>query len=236
MAIVNDNKDRRSGVNTWISFLLLIKDMFAPKEHKTGSTTEYRTMTDNNLTDALKDNYDAGYQHSLADHAPKSAQENVVESVKLNGTALTVTNKSVDIPVPLISTDIYSDRESNVKTASPKAVVAYIADIVAQLSGSGLRYKKLVEGEYDPDTGVPTVEGVEGWFYFVPIVGTTNNAHNEYLYIDGVYEFIGTTTVDLSGYMKKDDIVEFTTEEVQAIWSQVFSGSSNSGADGGVEE
>lgn len=222
MAIINDNKDRRSGVNTWISFLLLIKGMFAPKEHKTGSTTEYRTMTDNNLTDVLKNNYDTGYQHSLSDHAPKNAQENVVESVKLNGTALKITNKSVDIPVPSISTDIYSDRESNVKTASPKAVVAYIADMIAQLSGSGLQYKKLVEGEYDPDTGVPTVDGVEGWFYFVPIVGTANNAHNEYLYINGAYEFIGTTSIDLSDYMKKDDIVEFTAEEVNAIWAEVF--------------
>lgn len=236
MAIINDGKDRRSGVNTWISFLLLIKDMFAPKEHKTGSTTEYRTMTDNNLTDALKTNYDAGYQHSLADHAPKSAQENVVESVKLNGTALTVTNKSVDIPVPLISTDPYADRDSDLKTVSPKAMITYIANQLQSITGAGIQYHILKEGEYDADSGLPTVTGTEGHFYFVPITGTTNNAYNEYLYIGSVYEFLGTTQVDLSNYMKKDDIIEFTTEEVQAIWSQVFSKNSNSGSDGGVEE
>lgn len=34
-------------------------------------------QTDNNLTDAMKQNYDAAYQHSQASHAPTDAQKNV---------------------------------------------------------------------------------------------------------------------------------------------------------------
>lgn len=53
------------------------------------------------------------------------AQVNVLEGVKVNGTALTPTNKVVDVPVPsvpTISTNIQTDKASDLKTASPKAV------------------------------------------------------------------------------------------------------------------
>ena len=57
-------------------------------------------LSKNDLSDALKANYDAAYEHSQIAHAPANAQENVIESVKVNGTAVTVTGKAVDISVP----------------------------------------------------------------------------------------------------------------------------------------
>jgi hypothetical protein len=55
---------------------------------------------DNDLTNALKANYDAAYAHSQAAHAPASAQENVIETLKVNGAAQAVSDKAVDITVP----------------------------------------------------------------------------------------------------------------------------------------
>lgn len=40
------------------------------------------------------------YDHSQSAHAPSNAQANVIETVKVNGTALTPSNKAVDISVP----------------------------------------------------------------------------------------------------------------------------------------
>lgn len=40
------------------------------------------------------------YDHSQSSHAPSNAQANVIETVKVNGTALTPSNKAVDISVP----------------------------------------------------------------------------------------------------------------------------------------
>ena len=57
-------------------------------------------LSTNDLTDALKDNYDTAYTHSQTPHAPANAQANIIESVKVNGTALTITSKAVDITVP----------------------------------------------------------------------------------------------------------------------------------------
>ena len=59
-----------------------------------------KSLSTNDLTNALKQNYDVAYTHSQAAHAPVGAQANVIESVKVNGTALTVTNKSVNVTVP----------------------------------------------------------------------------------------------------------------------------------------
>lgn len=57
-------------------------------------------LSKNDLSDALKANYDAAYEHSQVAHAPANAQANVIESVKVNGSALTITDKAVDIAVP----------------------------------------------------------------------------------------------------------------------------------------
>jgi hypothetical protein len=57
-------------------------------------------LSTNDLTDELKGQYDAAYAHSQVAHAPADAQANIIESVKVNGTALTITDKAVDITVP----------------------------------------------------------------------------------------------------------------------------------------
>ena len=57
-------------------------------------------LSTNDLTNELKSNYDAAYAHLSAAHAPASAETNIIEVVKVNGTALTVTDKAVNVTVP----------------------------------------------------------------------------------------------------------------------------------------
>ncbi len=66
-------------------------------------------LSTNDLTDALKANYDAAYTHSQVTHAPSNAQANVIESVKVNGTAQTVVGKAVDITVPTKVSELDND-------------------------------------------------------------------------------------------------------------------------------
>ena len=54
-------------------------------------------LSTNDLTNALKANYDAASTHAQSSHAPAGAQVNVIESIKVNGTALPVSNKAVEI-------------------------------------------------------------------------------------------------------------------------------------------
>ena len=64
-------------------------------------------LSTNDLTAVLKGQYDAAYEHSTAAHAPVNAQSNIIETVKVNGTALTPdTAKAVDIAVPTDNADL----------------------------------------------------------------------------------------------------------------------------------
>lgn len=220
MAIINDGKGRRLGENALIDLLLLIKNKFVSKEYKTGSTTAYKTLSDNDLTDELKQKYDAAHSHSTAAHAPTDAQANIIEAVKVNGTALNIDEKTVDIAIPLMSTDIAADKTSTAKTASAKAVFDYVSAALA--GASSLSFNILESGQYDAETGVPTIEGASNFIYLVPDENSVNNVYAEYIYVNGAFECIGKTAVDLDGYLKEEDLVEYTTEEMNAIWSSVF--------------
>ena len=63
------------------------------------------------------------YEHSQTDHAPADAQANVIESVKVNGTALEIKDKAVDIMVP---TGALADKDEVAKTDLAEALVAEI--------------------------------------------------------------------------------------------------------------
>lgn len=67
-------------------------------------------LSTNDLTNALKANYDAAHTHSQAAHAPANAQANIIESVKVNGTEQSVTDKSVDITVPTKVSELANDK------------------------------------------------------------------------------------------------------------------------------
>ena len=66
-------------------------------------------LSTNDLTTASKSSYDAAYTHSISEHAPADAQVNVIESVKVDGTALPITNKAVNIDTSTIFTAITND-------------------------------------------------------------------------------------------------------------------------------
>ena len=63
-------------------------------------------LSTNDLTSALKSNYESAYTHSTSAHAPSNAQVNIIETVKVNGTALTPSSKAVNITVPTKASDI----------------------------------------------------------------------------------------------------------------------------------
>lgn len=64
--------------------------------------------------------------------------------------------------------------------------------------------------------------GVKGTIYLVPNSGSGNNSYDEYIWIqpeegEGKFEFIGTTAVDLTGYVKDTDLVPISNEEIDTI-------------------
>lgn len=93
-----------------------------------------------------------------------------------------------------------------------------ISDAVAGITGISF------DGPYaDYATLVATVTNPKnGVIYLVRNSGSAPNATDEYFWNGTSFEKFGTTDIDLSGYVKKDDIAELSTTEVQAVWDSVF--------------
>lgn len=71
-------------------------------DEKANSTdlTSHTNDTVSHITNTERSNWNDAKTHADSDHAPADAQANVIETVKVNGTALTPSSKSVDIIVP----------------------------------------------------------------------------------------------------------------------------------------
>lgn len=74
---------------------------------KNTSDGEFLKEIYNNMNNSEKLN-DA-YEHSKSEHAPSDARANVIELVKVNGTALTPNSKAVDITVPTKLSELTND-------------------------------------------------------------------------------------------------------------------------------
>lgn len=84
-------------------------DHVHPSDTKKVDKVAGKGLSTNDLTNDLKSNYDAAYTHSQTAHAPAGAQANVLESVQVNGTALTITSKAVNVNVPTKTSQITND-------------------------------------------------------------------------------------------------------------------------------
>lgn len=97
-----------------VRFLENLKDLFVAQVPGKGLST-------NDLTDGLKSDYDAAYDHSQASHAPANAQENVISSIKVNGEEVDITDKTVDLTVPTKISDLEND--GNFLQAHPEPAI-----------------------------------------------------------------------------------------------------------------
>ena len=87
-------------------------------------------------------------------------------------------------------------------TAAIAGVSTFRAEIVASL----------------PSTGASNI------LYLVAKTSSeSGNVYDEYLYIGGAWELVGSTGMDLSGYVKSSEMHALTNSEITAIIDQVWS-------------
>ena len=87
------------------------------------------------VADGDVEKWNTAYTHSQAEHAPVGAQANVIETVKVNGTALTVTDKAVDITVPI---GALAGKDKVAKADLDEALATEIDNKVAKETGKSL--------------------------------------------------------------------------------------------------
>lgn len=144
-------------------------------------TVPGKGLSENDYTDADK---------AKLDGIEAGAEVNVIETVKVNGSALTPTDKAVDVPVPTKTSDITND--SGFITKAVDDLVNYYttaqtytrAEIEALLS---IRIKFAVVATLPATGDADTI-------YLVPAASPqTGNVRDEYIYISDAWELIGST-------------------------------------------
>ena len=141
--------------------------------------------------------------------------QNIIETVKVNGTALTPdANKAVNIPAA---------------SATDKGVISN-ADVNALIQTALAGFERISFQKVNSYGDLPAT-GQNGVIYLVPISGAqVPNVYDEYVwYTDSSttpptsgYEKIGTTAIDLSGYVKYTDISLITNTEIVDIVDDAY--------------
>ena len=123
----------------------------------------------------------------VEDLVTAGGEPNVITAVKVNGAAQTVTDKAVDIAVPVSVSQLTND--SGYQTE---------AQVAAAVAGADHLRRKKVESAEAID---PAAADADQFIYMVPTGGGENgDKFDEYMVIDGAVEKVGDWAVDLSGY------------------------------------
>ncbi|MBO7670864.1 MAG: hypothetical protein J6S60_09780 [Oscillospiraceae bacterium] len=224
-----------------------ITALFQPKEAGKGLST-------NDLTDAMVTEIEkiTQLETQVTNLVNEGGEPNVIESVKVNGTALAVTDKAVDVEVPEVTAwgenqndgegnfisltlgndnysvqlkksntgwDIsYGDSGWNTGTPETTKHLPDEARVNALIAAAqvGVTWEKVAAL---PDTGEP------GKMYLLGPGGSGQNIYEEWIWINSGtaetpnwhWENIGTTAIDLSGYLQTTDVEAITTAEIDEI-------------------
>ena len=170
-----------------------------------------RGLSTNDLTNELKSNYDDAVTKANA-LTTSGAEANKINTIKVNGVAsMPDSSKAVDITVPTKVSALTND--SGYQTESQ--VSSSIATALGNITGISFRI-------VDVDHPIPET-GENGVIYLIPNSNSSvNNSYVEYAWISSIndYERIGSTDVDLSGYIKKNDLAPITTSEIDHMFNQ----------------
>lgn len=165
-------------------------------------TTEDFTTTLLNKLNGIQDSADAVSWNQTQLSGTKVAE------ITINGT-------TIDVYIPT-STAITIDTEMSDSSTNPvqnRVIKGYVDDAVASVVGIEFRVVQSL-----PATGEL------GVIYLVPNSGTGTNTYDEYIWLATAnrFEKIGTTDVDLSGYVQSSQLVQISTSDIDDMFDTVF--------------
>ncbi|MBP5596973.1 MAG: hypothetical protein J6Y02_16435 [Pseudobutyrivibrio sp.] len=130
---------------------------------------------------------------------------------------ITINGTDVDIYIPNAATVDTAMSDSSTNPVQNNTIKAYVDAAVASVTSIEFRVVQTLPAS-----------GENGVIYLVPNGGSGTNTKDEYVWIpgsggaSGTWEKIGTTDVDLSGYVQTTDLVEVSTSDIDTMFTTVF--------------
>jgi hypothetical protein len=191
---------------------LLVQKTKAELAKKVGAV-DGKVLSTNDYTTAEK--------NKLAGIA-SGAQVNTITTVKVNGTALTPdASKAVDITTPTKTSQLTNDSGYQSRASVESIVTGKGYQTAAQVSSAiSTAIGEITQISYSKVSSLPAT-GATGVIYLVAHSHGTQDIYDEYIWMadSRTFEKIGTTNIDLSGYVKTTDLTAITTDELNAMWS-----------------
>lgn len=162
------------------------------------------TKVDKESGKVLSSNDYTDDEKSKLGNVAAGAQVNKIESIKVNGVVQDIKTKEVDITVP-------TDNASLANGAGYQKAAEVQAAINEALSGiTGIDFQIV--------SALPAT-GKKGTIYLMAHSHGTGDSYDEYIWLptSSKFEKIGNTDIDLSGYLKKTDMVAITNVEIDTI-------------------
>lgn len=171
----------------------------------------------------------------------EGAQVNVIEAVKVDGVAVEVVDKAVNIDLSkfAVESEMETALAGKVDVAegmglmsdAEKAKIANLAENANETYATKAELSAIPKYATLPVDALPTENISESTIYLVPNEGSGTNARDEYIYVNGAWEMLGTTEVDLSGYYTSAQV----DEKIAAIEGDVGAVYTKTEVDGMVE-
>ena len=204
MAIAKENKVVHGNDLTVVG--LKIKEYSQPKETGKGLSTNYYTDSE---------------KQKLAGVA-EGAQVNTIEAIQANGVVITPGNKVVNIVIPIKVSDLQNDSAFIDKSVNDLTNY-YLKSQLYTKEEVDSAIQAAVSGEFVVAQSLPAASAeTMHKIYFIPNGGSAGNTKDEYITVRSgsagsytyTWEQIGTTEIDLSGYVTTDQLEELTSNEV----------------------
>ena len=118
----------------------------------------------------------------------------------------------IDAMTVTIDSTITAD-STNANAAGSKAVYDFVTKAIADISG----FHAEIVSEL-PETGKANI-----LYLVAKTEAASGDGYDEYLYINGAWERVGSTNIDLSGYVQASEMHAITNTEITNIVNQVWS-------------
>ena len=216
-----------------IHFWTKVKEKFVQKELKTGSTDTYRVLSDNNLTDSLVAKINnAGSSNFNGNYSALTGKPSIEGHEVATGDQ-TAASLGLETPAgaQTKADAAKADAVAEVKTLGYQTS----AQVEAAITGKGYATASSVDSKVVAaktelqskiDTAIAstfTYKGVKATKAELPVEGNktgdvwhVTETGEEYAWDGTKWEVLGGN-IDLSGYMKKADMVALTNAEIDAV-------------------
>lgn len=142
-------------------------------------------------------------EHAESGHAPATAEENIIVSIKRNGVAVPPTDKIVNIIVPVKMSELENDG-------------SFVTEqqVDEKVEGAGYLRHLVVEELPDP------ADAAERTIYYVRVNNSeAGNQYKEYQLINGALELVGGNDANLDGYATEESVAKADDALINSIFN-----------------